>query len=380
MRCVCSLRVPRRPGKPLTWSRQYTLSPLDSIPALAPTRKLPELPSPGEFSGRILPIDFLQYLVPLYDHGWQFVIERPSSEVQARGSLRRFLNFPKLEGLVKFSQNTRDIPGANISVSRNLDTGLQFRSPERLTRDQIRLAFATEIEYLKIVGPDMPAPVVKPSFRITSLNQMHSREQATYSQRQYPAAPPETVPIAPSPLPPAPPDPGISPPPLTAADLETYIKPLVAAGWSIVGPPVLHRYRETQLALKGRLCLHRVYYFTGYTAARHFMHAATAAIPVRAPGSFAGVDILLRATAAPDVYSVAFWSLSEFAAPDNKRYGISLADVRLAIEMENEITINWAGRTQCRPLYKGAWVPDTMEEMWESMEKKYTIRRNRVWG
>ncbi|KAJ7452679.1 hypothetical protein B0H11DRAFT_2327026 [Mycena galericulata] len=334
---------------------------------------LPELPSPEKFSGPLFDSDFSEYLAPLYDRGWTFSVERPNSEAPVRGALTRTFKFPALEGLVEFSQNTRDLSGASISVARNLDTDIHFPSSGSLTRDQIRLAFYSEIEYFKILGYDAPAPYTnpKPQSRIMSLENMRTAEQTVKSKRKQKPRHPVRVPIVTASLPPPPPIPAILPPPLTDADLETYIKPLVAAGWTLVGPKALLRYPKTQEALQDHLCLHRRYHFTDYNAARHFLHAAIAAIP-RTPSSFAGVDVRLRSTATPGVYTVVCWAISELApeAPTQYLYGISLADVRFAINVENVITNNWAWRAESNPLNKDAWVPKTVEEMWQYTDNK----------
>jgi hypothetical protein len=84
--------------------------------------------------------------------------------------------------------------------------------------------------------------------------------------------------IKPVRLPPPPPAPAFPPPALTDADLKIYMKPLIKNGWRICNPRI--RHREARMALMGYPSLHRVYRFTDYHAARHFLHTAVAAMPL----------------------------------------------------------------------------------------------------
>ncbi|KAJ7437255.1 hypothetical protein B0H11DRAFT_2108307 [Mycena galericulata] len=324
-------------------------------------RKLPELPSSEEFTGPLIKSDFSKYLSPLYARGWYFAIQRHSPVVQAHCSLWRTLRFPTLEAVAQFSQYTFNVLGTNIDVFRNLDIDVRHPASKSLTRDQVRLAYETESEYAKIVRVDLPLPPVSKSHRVPSLEKMRSIEKNIKPQG---GTDPLNFPFAVATLPPAPPQPGIPPPPLTNEDLEIYIKPLALAGWSIVAPRVFRRYPQMQEAFKGCPSLHRRYHFTDYTAARSFLHRVITVIPAYRPDSFAGVDVRLHSESTPGWYTVFLWSGSELAADAPKRYGISLADVRFAIEIENEIRKNWAGRAETSAFQdKVSWVPNTVEEL-----------------
>lgn len=56
--------------------------------------------------------------------------------------------------------------------------------------------------------------------------------------------------------------------------------------------------------------------------------------------------------------------MSELAEGAPKKYGISHADVRFAIAVENEFLKNWAGRAELVAPAHGGDVPSSMEEVW----------------
>ncbi|KAJ7452688.1 hypothetical protein B0H11DRAFT_2072604 [Mycena galericulata] len=353
-----------------TRSRPYTVSAPESVSESVV--KLPELPSPEDFKGPLIESDFSQYLAPLYDRSWRLEIDRSYPEEKAYSTLRRNFTFPTIEGLIKFCQNTRHVAGATITICRKLETAIALPPPEGLTRSDIRAALETEKEYMNIVGADfsvLPLGREHPT-RIESLKKMQRIQRRQKPSHDSPARIKKVVPIVPTSLPPLPPAPGSPPPALTDADLETYLKPLLASGWTIRGPRILLRSQETQEALLHHRCLHRLYHFFDYASARDFLHTALTLMPAPQAESLAGVDIRLRRQPTPGVYQILVWSISELAPEAPKKYGVSLADVRFAIELENEIYKNWLGRAQTSPHEPRLAVPDTLEDLYESRRKK----------
>ncbi|KAJ7452702.1 hypothetical protein B0H11DRAFT_2072655 [Mycena galericulata] len=345
-------------------ARLYTVSAPESTPESgAKPTKLPELPSQEEFTGPIVESDFSQYLAPLYDRGWQFTFDRPYPEVKATSSLKRSFTFPSVDGVVKFSQNTRDAKDALISVFRNLEYDVALSPPEGLTRSDIRVAFQTEKEYLNSVGTDSPVPSER-KLNVSPVESLKAMERIQHKKRPFrkvQADPKELVPIVPGSLPPLPPAPGSPPPSITQTDLDTYLKPLLAGEWTVGGPRLIRHHHITQQALLRHPALHRVLLFTDYATARDFLHTAITMIPTPTPGSLGGVELRLRQ--APGHYRVSIWSISELAPGAQKPYGISLADVRFALQLEDEVNKNWIGRAQNSKRVHHA-VPNTMEDVW----------------
>ncbi|KAJ7141385.1 hypothetical protein C8R44DRAFT_867008 [Mycena epipterygia] len=148
--------------------------------------------------------------------------------------------------------------------------------------------------------------------------------------------------ITPVALPPVPPAPVSSPSPITEADLETYIKPLVMNSWSVRDVSLSTR------ALRGHPGLHRIYSFHNYTSARHFFDTVIAIIP----DSYEWVGLRLDSDKPAVIY------------------GISHTNVCFAIEVENEFAKNWTGRAENTAALMRT-LPKTMEELWniEAKEK-----------
>ncbi|KAJ6597277.1 hypothetical protein DFH09DRAFT_1134132 [Mycena vulgaris] len=338
-------------------TRKYTVSPSETIGALEKPQKntsalqakrkvskrprkppVPkprtQLPAPPEAStAPLVESDFLQYLVPLYAHGWQFVVI--NFKGQSYGALRRDFELPSTTKLIAFTENTRNMSSGNIAVLRGLsDCIVQLSSLDGVTRSMIRLAMEYQAEYKNIVGPDYPVPKVSPFFKIKSLEKAVAHLGRAKSHQ--PGVRKPFTPVVSVSLPSPPPTPVLNPPPsITEADVKTYIQPLVSNGWTVAGPP-------RSEALAGFPSLHRIYFFHDYPSARLFFNAIVAAIPVPTPDSLAGVEVRLRGLESSPV--IEMWSISELADGAPKKYGISHADVRFSIAVENEFAANWAGR------------------------------------
>lgn len=245
---------------------------------------------------------------------------------------------------------------------------------------------------MNIVGVDRPAPRPRKAYHVMSHEHLLSVSKNTKYPPDYPP-PPALVPILPIKLPPAPPMPTSFPPALTEADLRTYIRPLIANGWVIGSISQFSQRQEDRALLKYEPSLHRAYHFTDYSSARHFLHTAVAAIPAPRAGSLVrcfppasdkcrdsspspsqtGVDIKLGFTLTPGfLHKVSFWLISELAPDARRKYGISLADVHFAINLENEVSQNWVGRANTGSFHY-RWVPKTMDELWNFNDRKWTV-------
>ncbi|KAJ7452682.1 hypothetical protein B0H11DRAFT_2072579 [Mycena galericulata] len=343
-----------------TWGTKGYPSPSLSRPQTA----FPTLVVPEESTAPLVNADFLRYLTPLYAHGWEFVVNAPTPRsVMAPNALRRTLHFPTFEDLVAFAWNTRDATDGSVSVFRWLQADVYLQSTEGVTRNQIRLAVEAETEYFKVVGTAFPVRPSRKMYQILSLAQLRV-VQGNMAPRETAPKQHPLVPITPVALPPPPPAPAAPSPPLTEADLETYIAPLIANGWVIRPTRSFNRYQEACDVLGSYPSLHRVYHFTKYSAARHFLSKAVAIMPPPVNRSLAGAEVRLGMTWTSGFsYKVSIWSISELPPDAPEQYGISLVDVRYAIELENEIIKKWVGRANTKSI-DGRWVPKTMEELW----------------
>ncbi|KAJ7783942.1 hypothetical protein DFH07DRAFT_764312 [Mycena maculata] len=131
---------------------------------------------------------------------------------------------------------------------------------------------------------------------------------------------------------------------LTEADVETYIAPLVKNGWAVraIPSPIplitfnrisnLNDLHEA-LPFTNLPSLARIYHFTTETAAKQFFHAAVATI------SALPVGVRITCYSTWGLSQVMLRSISELA-PHKLKYGISLADVHFAIDLENEFYKN----------------------------------------
>ncbi|KAJ7689420.1 hypothetical protein B0H17DRAFT_637351 [Mycena rosella] len=129
--------------------------------------------------------------------------------------------------------------------------------------------------------------------------------------------------------------------PLTDADVAAYLAPLVTHGWTISGARAIARFQAARAALRGLPSLGRVWRFHDYAAARHFFAAVVAAVPPRAPAAGVPAGVEVRLTQSENKVEVG--AISELAAGARKPYGISLVDVRFAIEVETIFAERWAG-------------------------------------
>ncbi|KAJ7735644.1 hypothetical protein DFH07DRAFT_843484, partial [Mycena maculata] len=242
---------------------------------------------------------------------------------------------------------------------------LLLHSSEGITRSLIRSAVEAEMDYQKVVsGDSVPKPRRFTKFTIQTFGQLEAElaKMAKHHRLPLPYSP-KLARIEPVLLPPAPPIP-VSPPPLLAvADLKTYIRPLIKNGWRINGLPP----RADTVPFNDFRCLARTYRFTTYSTARHFLHAVVAVMPPPMPGSLGGVHAELRSTRG--VPEVLLFSISELASDAPKKYGISLADVRFAIDLENEVHKNWVGLAHNTGAVFGSPVPTTLKEMLNYMRE-----------
>ncbi|KAJ7108674.1 hypothetical protein C8R44DRAFT_803327 [Mycena epipterygia] len=339
-------------------------------PASLEKNGLPAAPAPS--TKPLLDWEWEDYLGPLYTRGWGFAYDYAAQQEPALGPvvvLRRTFIFRFFTELVTFSANTQNATSGNIFALRGLqECDVYLRSPAGVARSLIHLAIETENEYKKIVGDESEymRPYVNPVYHIMSPTAARPLALKYSKPRTIKPGPP-LVPLTPVVLPPAPPIPASPPPSITEADLKTYIEPLVTNGWCIAGVKAVERFSAAREALKGLPSLNRVYRFHDYTSARQFFHAVVAAIPppTRSQSNVeedvqAGVEV--RLTAVDNKIEV--WSISELAESERKPYGVSLADVRFAIEIETEFEKTWAGRAKNTAI-EFRRLPKTIGELWD---------------
>ncbi|KAJ6520872.1 hypothetical protein DFH09DRAFT_1373204 [Mycena vulgaris] len=336
---------PRWAGLVLSHTRTYTVpspEPTSSSPTLAtksrpPLPALPDVPPVGS--------DFSPYLEPLYEYGWMPATPRRDGKIS--GALYRNFDLPSRSHLKAFLEKTRNT-AASIIVRRNLQRcDVSLDAPDGVTWSTIRSALAYQTEYEAIVAFDQLAAATIPS-------------------------PPKPVqplaPIASATLPSPPPPPPFPPPSITEADLNLYIQPLAANGWSLksASPSYIHPSPFFP-------CLHRVYNFHDTTSARDFFNAVVAAIPVPVNQSNGGVDVRFQGN------TVRVWSVSAIAKGERRNYGISHTDVRFALALEGMFAVDWAARA--RNVDGGGSSGQslhTMEDVWKTHPKIRGRRRPAV--
>ncbi|KAJ7717072.1 hypothetical protein DFH07DRAFT_785266 [Mycena maculata] len=285
----------------------------------------------------------------------------PTSEAYPHGALSRSFQLPNFTNLASFTTNTQNTASADIIITptgKDPQAILWLHSPEGITRSLIRSAVETETEYRKLVGSDaVSAPQRIGIYQVRTLERLQALISKNAEKNTVPR-PENRVRMKPGhvPLPPAPLIPASPPPPLTEVDFETYIAPLFDNGWQMSGIRT-----RGDVNFKGLSSLARAYRFTTYSAARHFLQAAVALMPAPVPGSVAGVRIEMHST--PSFYEVSLESMSELAPGALQKYGISLADARFAIEVENEISKNWAEHVDASAA-SPRFIPKTLEELW----------------
>ncbi|KAJ7783959.1 hypothetical protein DFH07DRAFT_789704 [Mycena maculata] len=332
-------------------------SPPESRSAATTKPELPQLTIPEDSTERLVPSDFSQYLEPLYKYGWRLKV----MPEQPRGALVQMFQFPNFNDLLAFSEISQDAPAGDIIIStmgKNLKARVWLHSPEGVTRELIRCAVETEMDYRKVVGVDaVPAPGRGSRFRFRSLATLQALITKCTEKSRRPAPAGNRVPIQPVLLPAVPPIPNSPLPSITEADLATYILPLLMNGWSIMGPP------DTDISVPfGWVpCLARAYRFTTHSVARRFLRAAAAVMPSPTLGSLAGVHIQTHST--PGLHEVRLRSVSELAPGAPKNYGISLADVHFAVDVDNEFYRNWVGLAN-NTILTDRGVPRSTEEVW----------------
>ncbi|KAJ7766294.1 hypothetical protein DFH07DRAFT_955342 [Mycena maculata] len=273
----------------------------ESSSAATSKKELPELNIPKESTASLVQSDFPQALV-------------------------RTFQFPNLQDLVSFTNNTRNAdapkdilvehvfirPCSQIKIFSITDekqrAHVSLFSLEGVTRS---LSTAeTETEYQK-VGAELPTSQSN-RYMATMFKRLESL-MVKCEEARSPAAPAThvNVPIEPVILPPN--------------------------GWAIGR----EMSRDPRGPFKGLPFLARTYRFTTPLAARQFLQTALVMTPAVRPGSQAGVHIKAHSIAGPPV--VLLWLISELAWDAPRKYGISLADVCFAIKIENEFHKNWTG-------------------------------------
>ncbi|KAJ7626763.1 hypothetical protein B0H17DRAFT_1150892 [Mycena rosella] len=150
------------------------------------------------------------------------------------------------------------------------------------------------------------------------------RLNAVKKPRQ-PRTPRIFLPIVTAPLPSPPAAPPFPPPSITEGDLETYVKPLILNGWAI--SPIAADTVDPSSPLKGQPPLNHIYNSHDYSSARDFFRyrpdpRTTTQRCRRAPNE--AESGFQYSVTAPD----------QQAASTPRKYGISHADVRFAIEAE----------------------------------------------
>ncbi|KAJ6578877.1 hypothetical protein DFH09DRAFT_1148558 [Mycena vulgaris] len=342
---------------PVWRTRRYTVESTSS-PRLTP-KLAALLPAPEASTAPLIESDFSEYIVPLYDLGWSFEIAA-LDRMKPEGTtlLRRTFQFPSTKELAAFTANTQNAPFGGITVLRNLWADVDLSASEGVTRKVIRLALETEMEYQKIVGNNFPPPSMKLRHKMTTLEQA----QALVVEKPGKARTLALAPVTHVALPPVPPAPAFPPFSLGQEDLETYIKPLVTNGWRLGGIRPMRRFKAARNALRNSPCLHRLYRITDYAAARRFLHAIVAEIPAQPPGSLAGVEVQL-ASDPSSLFTLEVWSLSKLADSDPTPggYGISHADVRFAITIEDAFAEGWASGAE--HVARARKIP-TLNQLW----------------
>ncbi|KAJ7689392.1 hypothetical protein B0H17DRAFT_1066461 [Mycena rosella] len=369
-RVVTSITLPVGPEGAPDLARKCT-TPADSVaeslmvespesPAVAKSK--PPLPAAPETP--LSEYDPLQYLQPLYEHGWRFAndpMRAPSSE-HGPAVLRRSFSFPSVRKLAAFTENTRDV-SYDIVIFPDLVTKLDLRTPNG-TRSLVRLALEVETKYQKIC-PQLSFLEMPPIF--TAESPVPAQALAKAIEHFPLPKPTQLVPIASVPLPSPPSATFFFPRSITEADLATYITPLIMNGWYIKSIPITEQFSANHLSrnsrwhLKRKPSLHRVYRFQDYASARDFFRAVVPAIPAPAPNSVAGVQMALFMGSS----MVKMWSISHITedAVTHNTYGISRNDVRFAIQVEAEFNKNWTGKADNVAALPRA-APTTMEQVW----------------
>ncbi|KAJ7108673.1 hypothetical protein C8R44DRAFT_803325 [Mycena epipterygia] len=354
-------------------SRRISTESPPGLEEASDKKALPAVPTPSTepWLEEEWEADAREYLEPLYSRGWGLAYEGPEWFERTREPvlvLRRTFPFSSTKDLMAFMENTRDAPSGDLIVFRGLkECDVCLRSRAGVTQSLISLAIETENEYEKIIGRNYAIPYVDPMFHAMTLSEagLLAVEIAKDSRSMKPAPPPPSLPIAPVLLPPPPLVPASPPPSITEPDLEIYIEPLITNGWSIGGVKALARFDAARKAFRRLPSLNRVYRLRDYTSARHFFRAVVALIPPPTPASKLpdaqpGVEVRLTASER----TVEVWSISELAESEPKPYGISLVDVRFAIQLENEFDNNWAQLAKNSVPSKPS-VPKIIEQLWD---------------
>ncbi|KAJ7661174.1 hypothetical protein B0H17DRAFT_1337237 [Mycena rosella] len=346
----------------LYWTRKHTTSSPEviQIPGYPNFTRHSYFPSPlpaapEASTAPLVQSDFTQYLEPLYKYGWAFSFRRAIEGSPQHGLSflwRRFV-VPSPKELGALCEHTRNKP-CDIELFPNLETKIFLRSPDGVTRSMIRHALELETGYQNLC-PAAPGRYVAPKFHVTSSDAAQALAQTTKPR------PPTSIsdsPIVPASLPSPPSAPSSPPPSITEADLEKYVQPLITNGWMV--SPVSANRAGSKNPLKGQPSLNRIYKFHDYSSAHDFFLAVIPAIPAPIPNSPAGV----RIRSSPNSPTVQLTLISELAQDTSQthKYGISHADLRLAIEVETEFMKNWAGKADNTAFPRT--VPTTMEQVW----------------
>ncbi|KAJ7783560.1 hypothetical protein DFH07DRAFT_191748 [Mycena maculata] len=343
---------------------------------VSPRKALPALATPKSSTAPVVQSDFDRYLQPLYRHGWQMKVNPPNPGEKARGSLRRILKFPKFKNLIEFIVHRRNARAGSISVFPNLGRSLiaevWLHSPDGVTPSLVRNAVKTERRYRKLNGGDRFAALKIRKYEIMTPRWLRDLEvRETERARRLPPPSPRAH-IFPVPLPPSPPIPPFPSPALTDADLETYLAPLITNGWVVRAL----NGRHINDVLKRHLCLTRAYHFANYGRARRFLQTVVEMASSRPRSPVGGLHfpslrsrttvqdrVGVRMDSATSPMRVTVWLISKLGPDAPKKYGPSLANVHFAIELENEIYANWAGRVDTSAV-SPRFVPKTAEELW----------------
>ncbi|KAJ7744295.1 hypothetical protein DFH07DRAFT_943071 [Mycena maculata] len=310
-----------------------------------------------------------QSIAPLYVYGWRLKSHpiKPENRPKVHGILKRDLEFSNFQDWAAFAENLRNVPTGDLSLFPTLKGTVRLHSPEGVTRRLIQSALETETAYRAFVGGGGWREAKGRGYYDVVLMQVRKimdMRDPNFLDKLYPDTRvnqplrPSLIKIEPVSLPLAPPIPASPAPALTNADLETYVAPLIGNGWMIRG-------MMEPTVLGGRPSLTREFYFNDNASARQFLSAVVGMIPVprsnRRP--LAGVGVHLYTMEAPKVV-VASLSAIAASASHEAGYGPSLADVRFAIELENEVAKNWAGRVDTTSAPRNRFVPKTTEDLW----------------
>ncbi|KAJ7100038.1 hypothetical protein B0H15DRAFT_505999 [Mycena belliarum] len=332
-------------------------SPL-SASSTSPAQKPPLPAAPKASTAPLVESDFADYLTPLYGNGWFFHVGLARNP--APPFLQRTFFFSSTEESLAFVGKLSKATGIlhNVSVVPDHSARVELSSPEGVTRSVLRAALEVETEYQKTC-PDTPAPAVPELFQLSSPSALQ-----VYLDQKHGRTPSPSTPREPVALPSPPPAPAMPPPSVNENDVETYLKPLLLNEWHIGTSQKLRSKSETETGTgtsEMDICpaLRRTYRFVDATSAKEFFHNIV--IPALHKTPLAGANLKTTGKFTIDINSS---SILAAPGPQGQKQGVSLVDVRFAIELEAEFNKNWA-KQHSLPLVSSPGLPEDVKSVWD---------------